>query len=416
MFDGLEMLAKMRRLTLMRILVLSPYLPYPPHSGGRIRILELLRFLQPRHEITVVAFAIHEGELLQVEGLSRYCERVVAVPRKKTIIADDDLHPRRIAEFSTAEMRETLLLLNEKYSFDLIDIEHIFMAQYAPLIKAPAILQEHNIESQLLKRYAELSQDNEGGKPKIYTPSEQFRDARTEWKKLAAYEAMEWPKFPVRVTVSNLDREEMLKRCPSGRVVTIPNGVDTKSLLPVGYSDSAGVLFTGGMFYQPNLDAAFDLCDFIWPLVVKQVPEACLYIVGREPPTELLARQKPGQVEIIADAPDLVPYATKCCLSVVPVKVGGGTRLKILTAMSLGLPVVSTSVGCEGLELKDNVELLVADEPVQFAQKIVYLLQHKDKRILLARTGRTIVETRYEWQHIFSKLENLFEEVAAFPY
>jgi polysaccharide biosynthesis protein PslH len=170
------------------------------------------------------------------------------------------------------------------------------------------------------------------------------------------------------------------------------------------------------MFYQPNLDAAFDLCDFIWPLVVKQVPEACLYIVGREPPTELLARQKPGQVEIIADAPDLVPYATKCCLSVVPVKVGGGTRLKILTAMSLGLPVVSTSVGCEGLELKDNVELLVADEPVQFAQKIVYLLQHKAKRILLARTGRTIVETRYEWQHIFSKLENLFEEVAAFPY
>src|SRR5260370_26287014 len=135
MSNGIELLAKRRILPFMRILVLSPYVPYPPPSGGRIRILELLRFLQPRHEITVVAFAIHEEELLQVEGLSRYCERVVAVPRKKPIIADDDLRPRRIAEFSTTEMCETLLLLNEKYSFDLIDIEHIFMAQYAPLIK-----------------------------------------------------------------------------------------------------------------------------------------------------------------------------------------------------------------------------------------------------------------------------------------
>jgi glycosyltransferase involved in cell wall biosynthesis len=310
-------------------------------------------------------------------------------------------------------MRDTLQSLNNEQQFDLVDVEHIFMAQYAPLISAPAVLQEHNIESQVLRRYAELSDQYDRGQPLVYTPSEQFRDARTEWLKMAAYESTEWPKFPVRTTVSDVDRKEMLKRCPTGRIVTIPNGVDTTSFLPVSSLDDANVLFIGGMFYQPNLDAAFELCDVIWPAVVQQIPEACLYIVGREPPPELLKRHQSGRVEIIADAPDLVPYAARCCLSVVPLRVGGGTRLKILTAMALGLPVVSTIVGCEGLELRNGDELVVADEPAQIAQNIVTLLRDKAQRILLAEAGRALVEARYDWQNIFPRLERLYEEVVA---
>jgi len=394
----------------MRILMLTPYLPYPPHAGGRIRMLELLRFLQPRHEVTVVSFIFNETELPLVKELSTSCKQVITVMRHKQPPRSDDIRPRLIAEYWTPEMRDRLLELNAESHFDLVDVEHIFMAQYAPLITAPAVLQEHNIESQVLRRYAEMSTLHGEGQRVMAAPSGAFRDAQVEWLKMAAYESSTWPKFPVRLTVSELDREEMLSRCPTGRVVTVPNGVDTRALRPVGSSGSRGVLFTGTLDYQPNIDAALELCDLIWPLVQRCVPDACLYIVGRKPPEHLLMRRQPGRIEIAGDVPDITPYAINCSASAVPLRAGGGTRIKILTALALGLPVVTTNIGCEGLDLQPGRDLLVSDDPVHFSEHLIHLLLDEKTRNSLARAGRAAVEARYDWQHIFPTLEQLYKD------
>ena len=372
-------------------------------------MLELLRFLRPRHEVTVVAFIFSERELPLVDELSTNCERVISVLRRKKPLCPDDVRPRLIVEFCTPDMQNCLQTLNSEHQFDKVDVEHIFMAQYAPLISAPSVLQEHNIESEVLRRYAEAKSQFVPGERTRSNLTGAFRDASQEWMKMAAYESLMWPQFPLRVTVSELDRKEMLKRCPIGRVVTIPNGVDTNVLRPLAPTGLPGVLFTGTLDYQPNLDAAFELCDSIWPLVLKRLPDACLYIVGRNPPEDLLVRRQPGRVEIVADAPDIVPYAARCSASVVPLRSGGGTRIKILTALALGIPVVTTSIGCEGLELDPGRDLLVADETGDFAEQLVHLLLDAEMRTSMAQAGRAAVEARYDWQQIFPTLERAFE-------
>ncbi len=370
-------------------------------------MLELLRFLKPRHEITVVSFIFNEDEMPWVEGLSAECKQVIPVMRTPQT-QSDCLGPRLITDYRTREMEACLAALKLESHFDLADIEHIFMAQYAQFINAPAILQEHNIESQVLKRHSRLTKEDGG--PTFFTQGEAFRDAHAESLKLERYESEIWPQFSLKVVVSDLDRQEMIRRCPIGRVEVIPNGVNTKDFRPSASLNSKGVLFTGTLDYQPNLDAAFLMCDSIWPLVQSRMPDACLYIIGRNPPPELLARRRPGVVEVIADVPSLVPYAKRCCISVVPLSVGGGTRIKILISLALGLPVISTPVGCEGLELKDGYELVIADEPVCFAQRMIQLMEDKELRRSLAHAGRTAVEDRYDWQHIFPRLERLYHE------
>jgi glycosyltransferase involved in cell wall biosynthesis len=395
----------------MQIIMLTPYLPFPPHAGGRIRMLELLRFLQPRHEITVVSFIFKETEYPFVSELSKFCKNVITVMRHKQPLEVDDIQPRVIREYWTPEMRDCLQELNSKNHYDLLDVEHIFMAQYAPLINAPAILQEHNIESQVLRRYAEWVTQQEESNNQFILPNGAFHDSQSEWVKMASYENYMWPKFPVRLTVSDLDREEMVSRCSVGQVLTIPNGVNTKTLQPVGSLKTMGVLFTGTLDYQPNIDAVFELCDLIWPHVQHRIPNACLYIVGRKPPTSVLMRHKDHRIEIFGDAPDISFYAAKCSAFAVPLRNGGGTRLKILTALALGLPVVTTTIGCEGLNLIPGHDVLVSDDPLEFSEFLIYLLKNKKASSLFALAGRTLVEERFDWSLIFPKLEQTYLEL-----
>lgn len=396
----------------MEIIMLVPNLPYPPNSGGRIRIFELLCFLQHRHRVTLVTFILDQAEQAMVEEVMKICHRVIAVPRpRQRFVKREDPLPWRITEFWLPEMQDVLQKIDKKHKFDLVIVEHIFMAQYACYIHAPAVLQEHNIESQVQRRYAEVVAHYQGERPVAYTVGGEFREAQTEWIKMALYEDSMWPQFPIRVTVSDLDREEMLRRCPQGHVVTVPNGVNLKEFSRLSPLEEPNVLFVGTMGYQPNIDAAFELCDVIWPMIRRQIPKACLYIIGREPPAELLKRHQPGCIEIVSDAADIEIYAMRCSVSAVPLRVGGGTRIKILTSMALGIPVVSTKVGYEGLKLAPERDLLVADEPVQFAQRLVHLLLHKERRMSLARSGRLLVETHYDWQNIFPILERAYEEV-----
>jgi glycosyltransferase involved in cell wall biosynthesis len=390
--------------------MLTPYLPYPPYSGGHIRILELLRFLRPRHEVTLVSFIFSEQQAAAVAALSKYCEKVIPVLYRRQFQVKDDERPRCVAALWTREMRACLAAINAETRFDLMEIEHVFMAQYAQFIDAPVILHEQNIESLVLKREADVL----GEEASLQLPKSNpiaARNAEVESKKMNCYESLIWPQFPLRVVVSKLDQLEMMSRCPSGKVVLVPNGVHTDEFRPVAHKGSSGVIFMGAMDYAPNRDAAVWLCEAIWPHVRRTAPQACLYIVGRNPPPQLLERHQPGAIEIAANVPTVVPYAKKCSVSVVPIRVGGGTRLKILISMALGLPVISTSIGCEGLDFAAPAELLRADDPIEFAWRTSELLGDHERQRSLARAGRLAVEQRYDWRQIFPVLEEQYLEI-----
>jgi glycosyltransferase involved in cell wall biosynthesis len=401
----------------MKIAILTPYLPYPPHAGGRIRMLETLRFLCARHDILLISFTSREVDPSHIEAISHYCSKLILLSKEKRPFPHDDTLPLRIAEFQSLEMQRLLSTLNKEHSINLVHIEHIFMAQYISYIEAPCVLHEHNIESKVMKRYAELSPyyDMIHSVSAAYPSAIHFRNAQTEWLKLYNYETAMWPRFPLRITVSDRDRMEMLRRCAVGRTVTIPNGINTQEFTPIAnLSTNIGVLFIGAMDYQPNVDAVFELCDKIWPLVQQEVPDATLYIVGRKIPAVLLAKQKKGFIEMISDAPNISPYASRCCLSIVPLRVGGGTRIKILTAMALGLPVVSTTIGCEGLDVVNGTNILIADEPEDIARCIRNVLFDKAQRLKLSKNGRSLVEESYDWQNILPQLESLYNEIATY--
>jgi glycosyltransferase involved in cell wall biosynthesis len=205
--------------------------------------------------------------------------------------------------------------------------------------------------------------------------------------------------------VSERDRQEMTRRCPFGRTIVVPNGVDTRAFQPVADLEAPGVLFTASFDYQPNLDAAAELCEVIWPRVQATVPEATLSIVGRNPPARLLLECWLRGIEVAANVPDLAPYAARCSVSAVPVRVGGGSRLKILTSLALGLPVVTTSLGLEGLGLAEGEGVLVEDDPARFADLLARLLRDRPLRASLSQAGRAAMEARYDWHQILLPYE-----------
>ena len=163
-------------------------------------------------------------------------------------------------------------------------------------------------------------------------------------------------------------------------------------------------MFTGVMGYEPNADAAQYFCNQIFPLVRREVKDARLLIVGHASPPTVQRLAEIGNVSVTGSVADVLPYYQQARLSVVPLRGGGGTRLKILEAMALGRPVVSTSIGCEGLAVRDGIHLEIADEPVAFAQRVVRLLLDRRLREQLAGNARRLVEERYEWSVIAEKL------------
>jgi glycosyltransferase involved in cell wall biosynthesis len=199
---------------------------------------------------------------------------------------------------------------------------------------------------------------------------------------------------------------EIDRRCKAGRTIVVENGVNTRTITPVNTTGSKTILFMGTLDYFPNRDAAVYCARTIMPLVWDLDPSIELCIAGRNPNEALMELGSDSRISVLANPPDMRDVASHCALTVVPLRVGGGTRLKILDSLALGLPVVSTSVGCEGLEVTDGEEVLIRDEPARIAEAIVNLVSDSRLWETLRLRGRRLVELRYDWQTIFGGLES----------
>ncbi len=392
----------------MEILVLAPYPPHPHYFGASIRTYSLVRMLAREHQVTVLCFASPE-ERAALGPLRELCAGVQTVDhppgaRRKRLYQIRALLARPYSYYATYSpvMAAALARLLAQRRFDLVQLEG---GDMAPYYKLPAtilkVLDEHNIEYQLLERTWRQAR----------SPLRRLYN-RLEAQKLRRAELAACQRVDAVLATSDVDRAALARDVPEVPIHVIPNGVDTAFFMPDGApEDPRSVLFTGAMDYHPNTDGVLYFAGEIWPRIRTQALESVLTVVGKNPPARVRALTRDGIV-VTGTVPDVRPWMRRAAVFVVPLRVGGGTRLKILEALASGRAVVSTSLGCEGLEITPGEEIIVADAPQAFADAVVRCLRDPVLRARLGARGRALVERRYRWEAIGATLNDLYRELA----
>jgi len=409
----------------LNMLVISTHLPYPPDSGGLVRLFNLYSRLGKKHRLTWVC-PTWPGTEGHVQGANRFCERVVELPGDeyrplpshgwrsllRRVVAH--LHWERLFVFCFGYVQAPglywlpatparLSLIDEIISlssFDLIVCEFEVTAELAPVnVNVPKVITLHNMRSALFKRIRRMY-DSSWEDRLFFWP---------EFFKIVWNEKRHYSRYNLAITVSEADERRLKRRCPSLPVEVLPNGVDLSYFRVAPNSGtSRSLVYVGHYGYPPNADAILHFSRRILPLIRERVADVQVLAVGHEPPEEL---SKHDGVQIIGSVPDVRPYLAQAGVVIVPLRVGGGTRLKILEALAMGKAVVSTTLGAEGLEVIHGHDILLADEPAEFAECVVRLLEQPDLRARLGRNGRRLVEQAYGWDALAAKLDKVFQRV-----
>ncbi len=401
-----------------RILIATYDLSYPPLSGGSIRTLNLVKHISRQYPVSVVCLAEVPAEPGLLQQLQRYCERVEVVVRKKRPkwqqlpgAAQSWLQgwPLEFFLLNHAELSAKIHEIADTWGADVLHITPSYLAPYVEslprLSQCKKILDFHDVGSVAYYRMCRL---DIGAKLKL-----RFF---LRWLLARRWE----PKYPERfdacTVVSTVERRVLKSANPRLNVAVIENGVDTAALQPLPESSGGNtVAFVGSMLYGPNIDGALYFCNDILPLIRQQAPDVELVIVGRDPPPQIRALAERDGVTVTGRVPDTVPYYQRSQVSIIPLRGGGGTRLKILESMALGRPVVTTSPGCEGLDVADQENILIADTPATFAERVIQLLTDKNLRDRIVGNARRLVETQYDWSVIGDKLVSVYEDVVTPP-
>ena len=417
----------------MRILFLTPQLPYPPHQGTTIRNYNLIANLAPRHEIHLLSFVRSQDEIARATPLHQHCCSIEAVlaPRRSPLKRFLSLFlsplPDMALRLPSAEFRARLAATLRRVPFDVVQIEGIEMAypwmlevrnwkldyEAGPptsILQLPSsIFDDHNAEYVLQQRAFET----DVRQPRRWVAA---LYSLIQWKKLSRYEAMICRLADGVVAVSEADKAALQRLVPGLNVTVVPNAVDVKYYTSADTRPSPlpprSLIFTGKMDFRPNVDAVLWFCHEVLPLVRREMPDVRFYIIGQSPHRRVLRLADDPAVTVTGYVDDVRSYIAGACVYVVPLRIGGGTRLKVLEAMAMGKPIVSTSLGCEGFEgLESGRELSVADTPEEFAQQVIGLFDDASRRERLGRAARRFVEEQYDWRLIVPKLEQVYEKL-----
>ena len=392
----------------LNMLAIFPYPPYPPQKGGAsIRMFEQIKYFGSRHNLTVVSFVFDDKDLEIEAQLQQYCDRAFILKLGTPIEPYGGNYPRQLYNFKTWNMWRVLQQLSQ-VDFDVVFFDFIVSSVYHDLFcDRFTVLNEHNIESRLLSRCAAADKDNLiPSLARELDAAKAFLDSETEAKLLEQYENENWGKFSLKTVVSHENKQELERRCDRGKTLVVKNGIDVHHIQPVGKFSNHKILFMGTMSYYPNIDGVLYFVEEILPLIWQRVPKLVFCIAGCQPPQSIqkLAIDHPA-IEVIADPEDMSIVAAQCSVSVVPLRFGSGTRIKILHSMAMGLPVVSSTIGCEGLDIRDRQDLLIRDVPADFALGIIRLIEDRELWHTLNQNGRRLVENNYDWTAIFRDYE-----------
>jgi polysaccharide biosynthesis protein PslH len=392
----------------MNILFLTSRFPYPPHRGDKLKIFNLIRQLSRRHSITLLSFISSREEVAYVEDLGRYCAdiRTVYLPPWRSVwnCGMNALSPQpfQVAYFASRAMRRALAELLARKKFDLVHIHLIRMAQYAavPIPGSIRVLDLTDAGSLYLQRF-------------LRTTTHPLKKLflREEHRRLQSYERI-LDQFDINLVCSDVDRNALLHHAPGASIGILSNGIDLDYFTSNNdvSQNPYRIIFTGNMLYYPNTDGIVHFANEVFPIIRARVPKAELYIVGQAPPARV--RKLAGaDIVVTGFVPDIKEYYLQSAVAIAPIRFGAGTLNKILEPMALGIPVVSTPIGVEGLPVSSGRDLLVAESTADFAQAVVRLLEDPDLRQRIADSGQSIVRKLYDWKVIAGQLESYYSQV-----
>ena len=399
----------------MRILWVKMGGLWPSTTGGRVRSLNTIAELSRRHQVSVVTT---HGVGDDPQGLARHlsnCDRVVSlpyvVPKRGTrefprAVFKSWLssYPVDLWKWQVSGVRAQVQTLMAS-GVDLVVADFLFASMNVPMDgTTPVVLFEHNVEYQIWQRLAAIER-----RPWIRALLE------VEWRKLRAREADACRRADLTIAVSVDDRHRLERLAPGIAVTSIPTGVDTTYFTPAPQAEKpAHLVFSGSMDWHPNEDAVTYFIDAILPSIRARIPETTFTVVGRNPSARLRdAAARCGGVTITGTVCDVRPSIAEGAVYVVPLRAGGGTRLKIFEALAMARAVVSTTVGAEGLGIESGQHYVCANQPREFADAVVALLRDPARRAELGTAGRRLVETCYSWPTIGRVFEQRCEEVVA---
>jgi glycosyltransferase involved in cell wall biosynthesis len=399
----------------MKILVVSPFLPSPPRFGGQRRIDGIARYLAARHELSVLAFNRPDPWTeLSLTTTNAYCHEVVSLPerdfeeRDKRRIQLRSLASRySFDHLVKARRRDFQVELNRllaRTRYDIVQFEFTQMAAYDFARNGAAqpkfVLDEHNIEYDLVKRSAEAGG---GFVRRVYNS--------LNWRKLAREETASWRRFDGVVVTSERDEAFVKRDFRGARTLVAPNGVDVDAFAPgTAAKEPDMLLFFGAINYFPNHDGVVFFIDHVFPKIRARFPNVRFCVLGPGANDEVQARAGSG-VEILGMVDDVGPYIDRAAAVVVPLRIGGGTRLKIVEALAKGKAVVSTRLGAEGIDVVDGEHLLLADEPQALADAVARVLTDQPFAERLGVAARKLAVERYAWAHVGAKLERFYAEL-----
>jgi polysaccharide biosynthesis protein PslH len=415
----------------MRILFLTPQFPYPPHKGTTLRNYNLIAGLARRHEIDLLSFADSPSAS---SPLTQLCRRIatVAVPQRPNWrrALDTVLSPwpdMGLRLWSNTYRQQLAAWLRDR-AYEVIQVEGLELARYV-LTSAPGrkkqaatstlppradrgggrpliVFDDHNAEYLLQKRIAEAEIAARGWNAGAVYSS-------IQWRKLRSFERRMCRQSDRVVCVSQADADAIRQLDPALQAYVIPNGVDTdfyqREKVPLFDLPPHTLVFTGTMDFRPNVDAMLWFAQEVLPLIKQQVPEVQVYIVGQRPHARLNMLRADPAITITGAVDDTRPYLAGASVVVIPLRMGGGTRLKLLEALALQAPIVSTTLGAEGFAVANDKELLLADEAASFARSIVDLIKDRTRARSMGEAGRSFAVQRYDWRSIVPGFEGVYQ-------
>jgi polysaccharide biosynthesis protein PslH len=407
-----------------RILYLTQVLPYPLDSGAKVRQYHMVRHLAKRHEVTLVSFTRSDDPPEAIEHLEAICGTVCAVPMRRSLWRNLRAGakglltglPMVVARDEISEMVATLRRLVERTAFDVIHADQLSMAGYGRLAarmsrphQPQTLLDEHNAIYVLTRRMADTEQN----------PLRRLVMAR-EARAFARYEARMVKAYDAMLTVIPEDQERLLalfdpaeRQTLARKFTVVPICVDVDQEPPVtpqgGHAPT--ILHLGTMFWPPNIHGVLWFVREVLPLIRERMPEAEFVVIGKNPPSEVEALAANPRIHVTGYVADLAPYLAQTDVFVVPLHAGSGMRVKIVEAWMRGLPVVSTPIGAEGIEVRDGENILLAADAPAFAEATVRLLTDSALNQRLRSQGRSWVETHYSWQSVYERADQVYEHL-----
>jgi len=412
----------------MNILFLTQIIPYPPDAGPKVKTWHVLRYLKESgHRVTLATF-VRPEERAYLGKMREVCAEINAIPLRRSRVADmlyfllSNLtgRPFLIERDDLAGMRKLVSRKLRTGKIDVIHADQLTMAQYAlpgrfgQLINTDGnmvarVFDAHNAVWTIIQRMRENA-------PSLLRPV-----VALESRRVKRYEGVVVREFEHTLAVSEPDRQALIEALSFVKgpvedvpIRVIPIAVDTEQLQPMKRPvGSSNIVTLGTLHYPPNADGIRWFANDVFPKILKTIPMAELTIIGKNPPVDILelAKRFPDVIKVTGYVNDLTPYLEAAAMVVVPVRAGGGMRVRILEAFARGLPVVTTAVGLEGIHAQPGEHVLVEDTPDRFADAVVSLLNDPTSQAKLGENGRQLAVQRYDWKVVLTALDHIYQEI-----